>query len=325
MKKFKVVLHSVIIEDDSIERPLIEKIGAKLVYIPKDNDKEFYKEIKDADALIIADELINAKTVKTLKKCKIIATQGIGYDSIDLIETKKRDVIVTNVPDYCQEEVSDFAISLILNLARNIELYDSHVKKGIFDFKSIYYLSDMPKTRRLSNQTLGIVGFGRIAQSVIKKAKVFGFKIISTDPYANLELAKKMNIEIVSFDELLKRSDYISIHCLLTDENKHMFNEETFNKMKSTAMLINTGRGAHVDQNALYNALKNRIIAKAAIDVLETEPIQKNNKLLELDNIILTPHAAFYSEDSFIELRQKATKEVIRVLKGEAPLNRVNK
>lgn len=321
----KIVLHSVLVDNPDIEVPIFQKINANFTFVPNDDVELFFNEITDADGIVIADRKITPEIVKTLKKCKIIARQGIGYDNIDLFETKKRDIHVTNVPDYCQSEVSDFAMSLILTMARNIKTYDAHIRKGSWDVYSIQKIEKLPQMRRLSTQTLGIIGFGRIAQELIKKAKPFGFKIISTDPYGNKDLASKMGVELVSFDEVLKRSDIISIHCLLTAENTHMFNEQAFNKMKQNAILINTGRGPHVKEEDLYSALKNKVIAGAALDVLEREPIDEGSRLLELDNLIITPHAAFLTQDSLHELRRRSAEEVVRRLSGQKVQNRVNK
>lgn len=325
MSNPKVVVHSVLVENPDIEREILSEINANLVFVPNDQVELFFEEIKDADAVLIADRKIPAEAVSTLEKCKIIARQGIGFDNIDLVKTKDKNIIVTNVPDYCLDEVSDYAMSLMLSLLRHIPTYDKHVRKGIWDIQSIITESGFPQMRRLSTQTLGIVGFGKIARGVAKKARAFGFRMLTFDPYVTEDVAKEYDVELVDLDTLLKESDIVSIHSPLTKETRHMFNLDTFNKMKSNAIIVNTSRGPLVNDKDLYLALKDGIIAGAAIDVTEIEPIESDNPLLNLENIIITPHAAFFTEDSYIELRKKAAKEVIRVLSGNEALNRVNK
>lgn len=321
----KVVVHSVLVENPDIEKEILSDVNANLVFIPNDQVDLFFEEIKDADAIIIADRKIPSDAVSKIERCEIIARQGIGFDNIDLLKTKEKGIVVTNVPDYCLDEVSDYAMSLMLSLLRHIPTYDKHVRKGIWDIQSIITKSNFPPMRRLNTQTLGIVGFGKIARGVAIKSRAFGFKMIAFDPYVTEEVAKGYGVDLVDLETLLKESDIVSIHSPLTNETRHMFNLDTFKKMKSNAIIVNTSRGPLINDKDLYTALKNGIIAGAAVDVTEVEPIEIDNPLLTLENIIITPHAAFFTEDSYIELRRKAAKEVVRVLSGNEALNRVNK
>ncbi len=325
MNKPKVVVHSVLLDSPDIEEEVLSQIDANLVFVPNEDVDLFFKEITDADAIIIADREISSTDVDTLERCKIIARQGIGFNNIDLVNTKGKDIAVTNVPDYCLDEVSDFAMSLMLSMLRHIPTYNSHVREGIWDIKSIITKSGFPTMRRLNTQTLGIVGFGRIARELAKKARPFGFKMLAYDPYISEEVAAEYGAELVDFDTIVKESDVITVHSPLTPETEHMFNIDVFEQMKETAILINTSRGPLVKENDLVKALKNKLIAGAAIDVTEVEPPAIDGELLKLNNLIITPHAAFFTEDSYNELRKRAAEEVVRVLSGKEAENRVNK
>lgn len=193
------------------------------------------------------------------------------------------------------------------------------VKSGIWDIKSVSPI------RRLSTLVLGLAGFGKIAREVARKAKPFGFRIMAFDPYVSPQLAEECGVDLVNFEDLIKESDIISIHVPLSKETLHLFDKTKFNLMKPTAYIVNTGRGPLINEKDLYEALKNNRLAGAALDVLEQEPPQKDNPLLALENVIVTPHAAFYSEESYIDLRRKAVQEVKRVLSNQPPLNQVNK
>lgn len=325
MKKYNVVIHSLLVDDSDVEREVLEPCGAKINLISNENVEEFYKAAEKADALIIADRKIDVNLINSMENCKIIARQGVGFETIDLDISKEKGIAVTNVPDYCVDEVSDFAMSLILSSLRYIPQYDRHVKSGTWDIESIMTINRAPEMRRLSTRVLGVVGLGKIARQVVKKAKAFGIKIISYDPFIDKDVVKELGVELVELDYLIKNSDIITLHSPLTEENKYMFNLETFKSMKDTAFIINTSRGPLIKEEDLYIALKNRYIAGAAIDVMEIEPPAKDNPLLTLDNIIITPHAAFFTKDSYEELRRKAAEEVKRVLEGKEPKNRVNK
>ena len=325
MSKPKVVVHSLLVEDPTLEKEILKEIDAEVVFVPNEDQERFFEEIKDADGVIIADRKIKPEHVETLRNCKIIARQGIGFDNIELEKTKEKNIAVTNVPDYCIDEVSDYAMSLMLSMLRHIPTYDKHVREGIWDITSILSKSGFPQMRRLSTQTLGILGFGKIAREVARKSKAFGFRMITADPYLDEKVANEYGVELVDLETLLVESDVISIHRPLTPETRYMFNKEAFEKMKDNAIIINTSRGPLINEKDLYEALKNKVIAGAAVDVTEVEPIEADNPLLTLENYIVTPHAAFFTQDSYIELRERAAGEVVRVLSGNEPESRVNK
>lgn len=321
----KIVLSSVLVDKPNIEEKYIDGEKHNFVFIDNEDNERFYLEIKDADAIVTADKPLDSQVINSLSKCQIIVRQGIGYDTIDYKRARERGIIVCNVPDYSIEEVSEYTVAMILLLARHIDTYNSHTRAGIWDIQSIHSKSKFPAMRRSSTQTLGIVGFGRIARLVAKKAKAFGFNLISYDPYVGQNVGDEYEVKMVDLDYLIENSDFITLNLPLTEETQHIINLEMFRKMKDTAYLINTGRGPLVKEDDLYRALKENIIAGAAIDVTETEPLPKDNKLFELENLIVTPHAAFFTEDSFVELRERAFKEAINVLEGKEPENQVNK
>ena len=325
MAKYNVVVHSLLVNNPDVEENILSPIDAKITFVPDENREEFFKVLETADAAIIADRKVGPEAIEKAKNLKIIARQGIGVDNIDLVKTKERGIAITNVPDYCVDEVSDFAMSLMFSLLRHVPSYDKHVKDGVWDINSIHDIDGFPKMRRLNTQTLGIVGFGKIAREVARKAKAFGFKMLAYDPYVPKNLADQYGVELVDLDTVVRESDVITIHSPLTPETKHMFNLETFKKMKRTAVVVNTSRGPLIKEEDLCVALKEKLIAGAAIDVTEVEPPVKGSPLLSLNNLIITPHAAFFTKDSYDELRRRAAEEVRRVLLGEEPQNRVNK
>lgn len=317
MAKYYIPVWSSIIKDIEIEKQEMAGFDAEVEFI-RDRE-EFIKVAAKADAVITADSKIDRSIIENLVKCKIIVRQGIGFDNIDIKAAAEKNIIVCNVPDYCTDEVSDHTIALILSLVRKVPIYSGLVKNGIWDIKSVSPI------RRLSTLVLGLAGFGKIAREVARKAKPFGFRIMAFDPYVSPQLAEECGVDLVNFEDLIKESDIISIHVPLSKETLHLFDKTKFNLMKPTAYIVNTGRGPLINEKDLYEALKNNRLAGAALDVLEQEPPQKDNPLLALENVIVTPHAAFYSEESYIDLRRKAVQEVKRVLSNQPPLNQVNK
>jgi D-3-phosphoglycerate dehydrogenase len=236
-------------------------------------------------------------------------------DNIDVEAATEHKIIVANVPDYCIDEVSTHTMALILACARGITLLDRKRREKRWDFTLAKPLF------RTQGKILGLFGLGKIARAVAQKASGFDFKIIAYDPYVS---KVDGGIKLVEFSQLLSDSDFVSLHVPLTAETRHSFGENELKKMKKTAYLINTSRGPIVDEKALYRALKNRWIAGAALDVMEKEPPDWNSSLLQLDNLIITPHISFYSEESYVELKTKVAQAVLSVLKGELPRAIVN-
>jgi len=325
MKKhrFKVAMDDYLFGDFSIEEREFKKVNYQLVAAQCKTEDEMIALAKDADGILNHTQPIPAKVIRALKKCKVIVRCAIGTDNIDLEAATKKGIYVCNVPDYCVEEVSDQALALILSCARKIVRYFDIVKEGYWDVGRGVPLY------RLRGKVLGLVGFGRIARRLVEKVKPWGMRIISYTRHPTEERAKRYGVEFVDFKTLLKESDFISIHLPLTSKTKGMFGIEEFKQMKNTAFLINTSRGAVVKDEALYTALKEGWIAGAGLDVFEGEPIEGEPlkgdvPLVHLPNVIITPHTGWYSEESLIELREKAVKEIIRVLEGSHPQFLVN-
>jgi D-3-phosphoglycerate dehydrogenase len=268
----------------------------------------------DADAVIVCYAQITAAVISGLTRCKVIGRTGLGVDNIDVPAAAQRGITVTYVPDYCLREVSDHAMALLLALARKITVANTVVQSGRWELPPIVPL------RRLEGQVLGLVGFGNIPRAVAPKAKAFGLKVITHDPYVSQDVLAAAGVEGVSFDDLLARSDFISVHAPLLPATRGLINAAAFARMKKGAFIINTARGPLIDEAALIAALDSGHVGGAALDVVTTEPLAKESPLIGRDNVILTPHTAFYSVEALIELQTKCASDVARVLSGEAPV-----
>lgn len=275
--------------------------------------------VRDADAVVCQFAPITRRVIESMEKCRLIVRYAIGVDNIDLDAATEKGIYVCNVPDYGIDEVSNHAIALLMALAKKLIPLSASVKEGKWDYvvtKPLY---------RMAGKTLGLVGFGRIPSMVARKMSGFGLDIIAYDPYIPAHIAAEAGVRLVELDELLKASDYVSIHCPLNAQTRHLISRRELALMKPTAILINTARGAVVDEAALIEALQNGVIASAGLDVLENEPIRTDNPLLKMDNVIVTPHNAWYSEDATLTLQRMVGEEVVRVLSGNPPKNLVNK
>jgi len=306
------------------EEEALKEIGATVLRAgsPGRPEAEIIASYSDADAIIVSGEKITRNVIDSLQKCRIIARMGIGYDSIDVAAATARGIPVTVVPDASTIEVSDQVLALLLSLARKIIPTYNAVRAGMWGKPEIFAIGR--PSFRIAGQTLGLIGLGRIGKAVARKAQAFGLKVLAYDPFVSHADVAELGIEMVGIDKLLPQSDFISVHSPLTNETARLLNLEAFKKMKKTAYLINCARGGIVDEQALYTALKEKIIAGAGIDVTDPEPPKPDNPLLQLDNIIVTPHFAWYTEESATELRQRATESVIKILQGEWPLTVVN-
>ncbi|MYF98712.1 C-terminal binding protein [Candidatus Poribacteria bacterium] len=300
------------------ERQILSETRADVIVADSGDEDELISLAPNVDGILTCWKPVRECVISTASKCQIIARYGIGLDNIDVPSATENGIIVTNVPAYCVDEVTDHAMALLLACARKIPLFNSAVKSNIWD------PNIGCRMYRLRNKILGIVGFGHIGKAIIPKAIALGMKVKVYSPRTTQELIGQHGAEKVSFDELLTTSDFITIHAPLTSETQHMFGDEEFRAMKSTAFLINTSRGGIVDTLALTAALQNGEIAGAGLDVLETEPPHQDETILQLDNVIITPHAAFISEESIIELQETAAKCVAQVLSGYIPESVVN-
>jgi D-3-phosphoglycerate dehydrogenase len=279
---------------------------------------ELIPHVADAHALIVQWATISRPVIEALQRCQVISRYGIGVDMVDLEAASERGIPVCNVPDYCIEEVSTHTIAFVLALNRRLFPQTAHVAAG----KWAGAPGGMPA--RLSLQNMGVLGLGRIGREVARKAQGIGLKVLAYDPYLTADQAQALGVELVGLEDLLRRSDYLSIHCPLTKETRHLIGAAQLALMKPSAFLINMARGPVVDQPALYQALVNGVIAGAAADVLEQEPPDPNDPLLKLPNMWITPHSSSASTESVVQLRQDVARNVIRVLRGDPPRAVVN-
>ena len=269
---------------------------------------------RDADAVIVCYAQITAEVINGLTRCKVIGRTGLGVDNIDVPAATARGITVTYVPDYCLREVSDHAMAMLLALARKIPFANKLVQSGRWELPPVVPL------HRLEGQVLGLIGFGNIPRAVVPKAKAFGLSVIAHDPFVPKDAFASLGVEGVSLDDLYSRADFVSVHAPLTPATRGLVNAAAFAKMKKGALIVNTARGPLIDELALIAALDSGHIGGAALDVVTTEPLAKDFPLLGRDNVILTPHTAFYSVEALVELQTKAASDVARVLSGEKPV-----
>src|SRR5882762_4045500 len=298
-------------------RAVLSRIGADLRLAETPTAEAILRVASGADAVLVTYAKITAEMIGQMTRCRIISRFGIGVDNVDIPAATDAGIVVTKVPDYCIDEVSDHAMALLLALVRKIPLSNAQVHRGAWAMSAVVPI------HRLRGSVLGLVGFGRIPQLVAPKAKAFGIRVVAFDPYVPPEVFTRAGVERVDFAQLLRLSDYVSIHSPLLPETRHLFDAEAFRQMKPTAYLVNTARGPIVDAAALAAALDAGHLAGAALDVMPQEP-PVDSPLVGRADVIITPHTSFYSEESLVELQVKAAEEVVRVLSGQAPRNPVN-
>jgi D-3-phosphoglycerate dehydrogenase len=298
-------------------RAVLSKVGAELRLANAATQEAILEVGRAADGALVTYAKITEEMIRQMTRCRVISRFGIGVDNVDIPAATRAGIVVTRVPDYCIDEVSDHAMAMLLAVVRKIPLANARTQSGAWEMPAVVPI------HRLRGSVLGLVGFGRIPQLVAPKAKSFGIQVIAFDPYLPETVFQREGVRRVEFDELVKISDYISIHTPLMPETHHLFNAVVFTRMKPTAYLVNTARGPIVDEAALANALDRKQLAGAALDVMEKEP-PSGSPLLGRNNVILTPHTSFYSEESLVELQTKAAEEVVRVLTGQKPVNPVN-
>ena len=266
---------------------------------------------RDADAVLVTYAKLTREVLTQFTRCKAIGRFGLGVDNIDLAAAKEKGMAVNYVPDYCIREVSDHAMALLLGLIRKIPLSNKLVQSGRWEMPAVVPI------RRIEGTVLGLVGFGHIPRLVAPKAQAFGIRVIACDPYAKPEVFKTAGVESVDFDTLLQSSDYVSVHAPLLAATRGMMNATAFAKMKKGAYIVNTARGPLIDEPALVAALDSGQIGGAGLDVVTSEPLAKDSPLLGRDNVIISPHTAFYSIEALNELQTKCATDVARVLSGE--------
>lgn len=275
------------------------------------NADDIVAAARDADAVLVTYAKLTREVLTQFTRCKAIGRFGLGVDNIDLVAAKEKGMAVNYVPDYCIREVSDHAMALLLALVRKIPLSNKLVQSGRWEMPAVVPI------RRIEGTVLGLVGFGHIPRLVAPKAQAFGIRVIASDPYAKPEVFKTAGVESVDFDTLLQSSDYVSVHAPLLPATRGMMNAAAFAKMKKGACIVNTARGPLIDEPALIATLDSGQIGGAGLDVVASEPLAKDSPLLGRDNVIISPHTAFYSIEALNELQTKCATDVARVLSGE--------
>lgn len=301
----------------AIEQGVLNDTCAQIKWLNCKTEDELIAQCTDAEGIIIQYAPITRRVLEKLPNCKIVARYGVGVDTVDLKAASEMGVIISNVPDYGTNEVSDHALAMMLCLTRKVAYASALVKNGQWDFRLMY------PVRRHQVQSIGIIGIGRIGGAMAHKTHALGMKVIAHDPYIDPQNVPDY-IEMVGLDELLQRADVVSVHCPLTDSTRYLLDEAKLRLMKPSAYLINTARGSIVDEAALDKLLGEKNLAGAALDVLSAEPGTPAHPLFKHDNFLCSPHMAWHSEESAQELKRKAAEEVRRVLRGEAPLYQVN-
>lgn len=302
----------------NIEKEIFDKAGIELTLKDAISEDDVIEQCKDGDIFIVQYAKISRKVMENCPNLKYIVRYGVGVDTIDVEAATELGVQVGNVPDYGMNEVADHAISLALSFLRKINTMNNFTKNEKWD-----YTRAIP-IHRFSTLTVGVVGLGRIGSNFARKMSALGFNVIGFDP--RREVIRELDyVEIVDFEELLEKSDLISVHCP-ADNNYDLFDKNAFSKMKKTSFIINTARGGIINEEALEWALNNDIIAGACLDCMLNEPVDKSNPLFKHENVIVSPHIAWYSEESAQELKRKVAEESVRFAKGEDihyPINKL--
>ena len=317
MASFHVTVSDSVFPNLDPARQVLATIGAELRMADTPTPEGIVAAAAASDGLLVTYAKITADMIRNMPKCRVISRFGIGVDNVDIGAATASSIVVTKVPDYCIDEVSDHAMALLLAIVRKIPSSSARTHGGRWEMKAVVPI------HRLRGSVLGLAGFGRIPQLVVPKAQAFGMKVVAYDPFVPADVFSKAGVERVDLPALLATSDYISVHTPLTPETKSLFNRETFGQMKRGAYIVNTARGPIIDESALAEALDSGQIAGAALDVMTQEP-PPSSPLFGRDNVIITPHTSFYSEESLVELQVKAAQEVVAVLSGRAPRNPVN-
>ncbi|HEX5415407.1 MAG TPA: C-terminal binding protein [Chloroflexota bacterium] len=302
-----------------LERSIVQSAGAGFVLGNCRTEEEVVAFAAAADACIVQYAPLTRRVLTQLQRCRVVARYGIGVDSIDVPAATDEGIWVTNVPGFCKIELAEHTMAMVLGFARRLNRLDRSVHRGEWETIGV-----MRPTRRLSELTLGLVGFGQVGREVASRARAFGLRVIATAPRTDAATMASYNVEKVSLEELLRAADFVSLHLPLTAESRHLLDAERLALLKPSAYLINTSRGPIVDEAALIAALQAGRLAGAGLDVLEREPPASDNPLLGMENVVITPHAAYYSDDALEFLQTSVAEEVVRVLRGDRPRSPVN-
>ena len=302
------------------EREVLAAADAELVVAPDVSEETLSEMARDADGILFCFAKVTPNVLRAAEKCMVASRYGVGVDNINLDTATELGIAVTYVPDYCVPEVSDHVFALLLAWNRRIVFFDRATKTKGWGSAGLGM-----RIMRLGGKKLGVIGLGRIGQAVTAKAQAFGFEVLVSDPFVSSERAAEFGAKLVDMAELLSESDFVTVHSPLTPETTNLIGREELARMKPDAFLINAARGPLIDEDALYDALTSGQIAGAGLDVLADIEPALDHRLVQLDNVIVTPHTAFYSQESTLELEQRAAGEVVRVFRGAMPENLVNR
>lgn len=318
MAKYKVLQTDSIFPDVEIERSILADIDAELVVAPAKDEATLLGLVNDVDAILTTYGEVTEKVIDACENCKIIARTGIGVNNIDVEAATARGVMVSNVLNYCITEVADHCMALMLVLLRQVHTYNRAVHNGVWDVNK-------SNIARLNTLTLGLYGFGNIARAVAQRAKAFEMNVIASDPFVDPKLFEEFGVKSVGVDELIESSDVLSLHLPLLKSTENIINKDVFKRMKKTAYLLNIARGGLVNEEDFIEAIDRGEIAGAGIDVMATEPGNVHSPLMTYPNVIITPHTAFYSEESNVALREESTKQIVQALTEGEPTYWYNK
>ncbi len=316
--------HKIVILDDrydsyQIEKDVLEPLDATVVNIRAQEADAVIDAVRDACGICVNLTPMPAQVINALERCRVIARYGVGYDNVDVDAATAKGIWVANVTGYCDEDVSDQAFALFMSCVRKTAQRDRQLRIGINELKAT------SPQHRIRGRTFVLFGYGRIARVLHRKLRGFELgRVLVVDPFVDEQTIRDAGAEKVDFDTAIREGDFFSIHMPLNEKTRHMFNETVFQAMKPTAMVINTSRGPLVDESALHRALSDGWIDSAGLDVFENEPVTRDNPLLGLENITVSGHTGFYTEESLQELKTKAAENVKAVLAGGKPNYPVN-
>ena len=317
---WKVLITDFVWPSTDPERKILEEGGAEVIVAPNSKEETLIELSRDVDAIMTCFANVSENVIRSASNCKVIGRFGVGVDNIDVGVATELGIAVTYVPDYCIDEVSDHVIAMLHTWNRKIATFDKSVKDSGWE-----HLGLNMRIMRLRNKTIGIVGFGRIGQAVAEKSKAFGLKIMVSDPVVSQSFAADKGCQLVDMDELLTKSDFVTLHAPLMESTINLIGKRELSLMKKDSFLINAARGQLINEKDLLEALKSNTIGGAGLDVMTDNNPPIDHPFFSLENILITPHIAFFSQESTIELEERAAGEVVRAYQGVMPENLVNR
>lgn len=305
------------------EREGLAEFGDGLIsYGPLNTPEKLIAACRDAEACLVPGQHFTREVLGQLERCRVLVRYGVGYDTIDVDAASERGILVVNIPDFCMPEVANHALALLLDCAKKVTRHDRWMRAGGWAGGRSPFVSPMGP---IHGETVGLIGLGQIAREFARRLAALDMHILAYDPYVSAEGGAALGVELVALDDLLARSDYVSVHVPLMPATKGLLDAARLALMKPTAYLINTSRGPVVDEPALIAALQAGTIAGAGLDVFEAEPLPTDSPLLTLENVVLTPHTASYADETFRIMWRRCGEEAALTLRGQLPNTPVNR